>query len=71
MVWISTVFAAKEFYEVVPLAGMMLGLTAVWITVAGALVADTWRINNAVKSEPLYPCKSPGMVSQTRLVFEE
>ena len=53
-----------------PLAGYLLGATAVWILVAGALVADTWRINNAVAPEPLYPYKKVGYRSQTRLFFE-
>ena len=71
LVFASTIFAAKQYYDVVPLAGMLLGVTAVWIAVAGALVADTWRINNAVQPEPLYPYKRPGRVSQTRLWFED
>jgi len=71
LVWLSTLFAAKQYYDVVPLAGMLLGLTAVWITVAGALVADTWRVNNEVEPEPLFPYKRPGYRSQTRLFFEE
>ena len=70
LVWLSTLFAAKQFYDVSPLAGGMLAVTAVWITVAGALVADTWRINNAVTPEPLYPYKAKGMRSQTRFWFE-
>ena len=70
LVWLSTLFAAKQFYDVSPLAGELLAVTAVWITVAGALVADTWRINNAVNPEPLYPYKAKGMRSQTRFFFE-
>ena len=30
-----------------PTAGLLLGATGLWITVAAALVADTWRVNNA------------------------
>ena len=71
LVWASTLFAAKQCYDVSPLAGGLLGLTAVWITVAGALVADTWRLNNAVTPEPLYPYKKEGRKSQTRFVFED
>ena len=54
-----------------PLAGGLLALTAVWITVAGALVADTWRINNERAPEPLFPYKRKGRVSQTRFWFED
>ncbi len=71
LVWLSTLFAAKQFYDVSPLAGGLLGLTAVWLTVAGALVADTWRINNEVEPEPLYPYKREGTRSTTRFWFEE
>ncbi|KAL1503974.1 hypothetical protein AB1Y20_010390 [Prymnesium parvum] len=67
-VWASVLFAASRYYEASPLAGVLLGVTAVWITVAGALVADTWRINDEVESEPLYPYKSASV--QTRFWFE-
>ena len=70
VVWASTLYAAKQYYDTAPLAGGMLALTAVWLTVAGALVADTWRVNNEVKAEPLYPYKRQGMRSQTRFFFE-
>ena len=69
--WASTLYAAKQYYDTAPLAGGMLALTAVWLTVAGALVADPWRVNNEVKAEPLYPYKRKGRASQTRLSFEE
>jgi translocator protein len=70
LVWLSTLFAAKQYYDVLPLAGLLLGATAVWIAVAGALVADTWRINNDVSAEPLYPYKREGSRSLTRLRIE-
>jgi len=71
VVWLSAVFAAKQYYDVVPLAGYLLGATAVWILVAGALVADTWRINNAVAPEPFYPYKKKGYKSKTKLWIED
>lgn len=70
LVWLSTVFAAGQFYDVSPMAGLLLGLSAVWITVAGALVTDTWRINSALDAEPLYPYKRRGMRSATRFWAE-
>lgn len=70
LVWLSTLYAARQFWDVSPLAGGLLGLTALWITVAGALVADTWRINNEVRPEPLYPYKRAGFKSPTRLSLE-
>jgi len=70
-VWLSALFAAAQFGDVTPLAGQLLGLTTVWLTAAALLIADTWRINNAVESEPLYPYKQRDMRSVTRLSFEE
>ena len=60
-----------EFAPVLLEAGLLLGATAVWITAAGALVADTWRLNNAVEPEPLYPWKREGRKSQTRFAFDD
>ena len=54
-VWLSVLNAAKQYSEVDQTAGLCLGLTAVWITVAGLLITDTWRINNTDGDEPLYP----------------
>ena len=54
-----------------PLAGGLLGASAVWITIAAVLVGDTWRVNDAVRPEPLFPYKRAGRKSQTRLVFED
>jgi benzodiazapine receptor len=61
-VWASVLFASSQYYAVSELAGSLLALTAVWITVAGLLIADTWRINSAEsggkwEGEPLYPYK--------------
>ena len=71
-VWASVLFATTQYASVSPLAGQLLGLTAVWISVAGLLIADTWRINSAEaggywEDEPLYPYK--GDVT-TRFWFE-
>ena len=71
LVWLSTFYAAAQYYEINQLAGILLGLTGVWITAAGAIVADTWRLNNAVTPEPLYPYKKEGRKSQTRFTFED
>ena len=64
----SALFAAKQYYDVAPLAGGLLGLSCVWIAVAAALVTDTWRVNNAVTAEPLFPYKRKGV--PTRFTFE-
>lgn len=54
-VWASVIFAAYTYYQAVPLAGQLLLPTCLWITVAAALIADTWRVNNSAGDEPLYP----------------
>uniref|UniRef100_A0A7R9ZV18 Uncharacterized protein n=1 Tax=Pyrodinium bahamense TaxID=73915 RepID=A0A7R9ZV18_9DINO len=56
-VWASALLAAYSYYQVLPLAGQVLLPTCVWLTVAAALVTDTWRINNASGEEPLFPYK--------------
>mmetsp|Transcript_27823 Transcript_27823/g.81658 ORF Transcript_27823/g.81658 Transcript_27823/m.81658 type:complete len:307 (-) Transcript_27823:1346-2266(-) len=53
----SVAFAANQYYEVNPLAGQLLGGTAIWLCTATALIADTWRLNPrpSGEREPLYP----------------
>lgn len=67
-VWLSVLFAVYCYNQALPTAGTILAPTAVWITVAAALVTDTWRINNEGGDEPLYPYKSPS--AQTSFWFE-
>lgn len=67
-VWLSVLFATTQYFQADPFAGQLLAVTAVWITVAGTLIADTWRLNNEVSPEPLYPYKSSGVA--TRFWFE-
>lgn len=67
-VWLSVLFATSQYMQVSELAGSLLAVTAVWITVAGTLVADTWRVNNDVAPEPLYPFKNDRV--RTRYWFE-
>lgn len=51
----SAIFAAYSYYQVLPFAGELLLPTCLWLTVAAALVTDTWRVNNTAGTEPLYP----------------
>ena len=53
----------------VPLAGELLLPTCLWLTVAAALVTDTWRVNNSSGLEPLFPYRSPNV--RTRFWFAE
>lgn len=45
LVWASKAFAASHYFQVNPVAGKLLALPLVWLTIASALVASTWRLN--------------------------
>ena len=66
-VWGSVLFAVSQYMQADPMAGKLLGLTAVWLTVAATLVTDTWRVNNEDGTEPLFPYKG---AAETRFWFE-
>ena len=71
LVWLSGAFAAKQCYDIAPLAGGLLALTLGWIGLEAASVANSWRLRNEVgPEEPLYPYKRAGFRSATRLTFE-
>jgi len=56
----SKAFAAYQYYQVNQTAGKLLGATCIWLTVATALIAATWRLNpnpSTGKPEALYPVK--------------
>lgn len=55
----SVVFAANQYYQVLPTAGKLLGATGIWLTIASALITDTWRLNvdSEGKRDVLYPAK--------------
>ena len=68
-VWLSVVYAAAQYWQVDPLAGKFLGLTAVWITVASALIIDTWRLNRIDgEKDVFYPVLGD---TKTKFSFEE
>jgi tryptophan-rich sensory protein len=48
------VAAVRAYYKFVPLAGLVLLPSAVWISVANVLVYSIWALNG---KEPLYPTK--------------
>jgi len=54
-VWASALLAAYAYSQVLPFAGQVLLPTCLWLTVAAALVTDTWRINGQTVEEPLFP----------------
>jgi tryptophan-rich sensory protein len=57
-VWLSKAHAAYRYAQVNALAGNILGVSLIWLTIATALVAKTWRLNpdpETGKMDPLYP----------------
>lgn len=68
-VWASALLASYAYYQVEPFAGQLLLPTCLWLTVAAALVTDTWRVNNSSGTEPLFPYRSDA--TRTRFWFAE
>jgi tryptophan-rich sensory protein len=58
----TAVWAAVQYYEVTPLAGHLLGLTLVWLSIASSLVTATWKLN--APQDPLYPVQREGSTTQ-------
>ena len=57
-VWLSKAFTAYQFAQVSPMAGQLMALTLIWLTVASALVTRIWQLNpdsETGETEPLYP----------------
>jgi benzodiazapine receptor len=44
-VWISAAVAAYHYYQVSTLAGIVLSIPVVWLTIATSLIFRTWQIN--------------------------
>lgn len=62
-VWISAAFAVWQYHHVMPLAGKLLSLKLVWLTVASSLIIRTWQLNINPKTgrrSPLLPTKGDG-----------
>ena len=71
---LASVYAAVAVYwSTVPLAGMLLAPSALWISIASVLTWTIWKINEP--REPLLPKKGEGKNAQFRLplsaVFEK
>ncbi|HLO83424.1 MAG TPA: TspO/MBR family protein [Nostocaceae cyanobacterium] len=52
--WLSALVVTAIYWQTVPVAGMTLSFSCVWLTVAAVLVFRIWQLNG---SEPLYPLK--------------
>jgi tryptophan-rich sensory protein len=58
MVWLSAAAAAHRYHQVSPLAGRLLSLPLIWLTVASSLIVRTWQLNpnaGTGRPEPLIP----------------
>ena len=53
-VYASAAFAAYSYYQVLPLAGQLLSLKLIWLTIASSLIIQTWRINPNPKTGEKY-----------------
>lgn len=71
-VYVSALHAAWRYYQVEPLAGQLLGATAIWLTIAGTLIFEIWRLNpneRTGKRESLMPMKDMGEESVTQFAW--
>jgi benzodiazapine receptor len=74
-VWASAAFAAFQYGQVDALAGKLLSLPLIWLTIASSLIVRTWQINPSTstgKKESLLPTKPASQDgSITKLVWFE
>ena len=52
--WLSALIVTLLYWQINPLAGIILAPSCVWLTVAVVLVLSIWQLNG---KEPLYPLK--------------
>ena len=52
--WLSALIVTLLYWQINPLAGIILAPSCVWLTVAVILVLSIWQLNG---KEPLYPLK--------------
>ena len=53
-VWTSAAFSALQYGKVLPLAGKLLSLKLIWLSIAASLIVRTWQINPDPKTEKPY-----------------
>ena len=74
-VWTSAAFAAAQYSQVDPLAGKLLSLPLIWLTIASSLIFRTWQINPSLATGekesflPTKPATQEGSI--TKLVWFE
>ena len=52
--WLSALIVTVLYWQINPIAGIILAPSCVWLTVAAVLVFSIWQLNG---KEPLYPLK--------------
>ena len=73
-VWASAAFAARQYYQVLPLAGKLLSLKLIWLTIASSLIVRTWQLNPDLKTDKPYsllPMTGEGNAKTTLVWFEK
>ena len=66
-VYASAAFAAYSYYQVLPLAGQLLSLKMIWLTIASSLIFQTMRLNpnpKTGKKFSLLPRKEGGFKTE-------
>jgi translocator protein len=74
LVWASAAFAAYQYSLVTPLAGRLLSLPLIWLTIAFSLIIRTWQLNPAPdtgKPDSFLPTKIAGTKTITKLEWFE
>ncbi len=60
--WLSALIVTVIYWQINPIAGIVLAPSVVWLTVAAALVFRIWQLNGM---EPLYPLKFKPLTSSS------
>lgn len=72
-VWVSAVHASYQYYRLSPMAGRLLGGTCIWLSIAAALIIQTWRLNPSSiqgwKRDPFLPMVTHGEKSRTQFTW--
>lgn len=58
--WLSCLIVTAIYWQINPIAGVILAPSCIWLTVAAALVFSIWQLNGM---EPLYPLKFQPLTS--------
>lgn len=58
--WLSALIVTVIYWQINPIAGVVLAPSCVWLTVAAALVFRIWQLNGM---EPLYPLQLKPLIS--------